>query len=456
MDAEHSPQTSPPPDPVPAQERRDTRSPARGRLTVAAVLGVPLGGFLFLTWFWISLSLLSAGLGSLLAAGAGLLLLIPWVLLMRGAIWLEQLRAVSVHRMPVITPRRRRSTREGFTGWLHDLWLDVTSGAFWRGVLHHHLAMVVAGIFSLLALALLTTAWMAVDIAVRYGPLEISGVELSRPALVVVAVVIAVLAIGVLILGALADRGLARGLISGSEDELREQVTEMSLRRQGAVDAAAQERLRIERDLHDGVQPRLVALAMTLGRAKQAIPTDPQRATALVDHAHSEAKAVVTDLRQLARGIHPAVLTDRGLDAALSALAARSPVPVRMQVRMTGPVDREQEAVAYFVVAEALTNIAKHAAATTAEVTVLREGPDGALHVRVADDGRGGAAIRRDGVSTGLAGLADRVRATGGRLEVAKADPGTERPGTVLTALIPRSTAPAAPTGRPLPQEATR
>ena len=130
-----------------------------------------------------------------------------------------------------------------------------------------------------------------------------------------------------LALGALADRGLARGLVSGSEDDLRVQVAELAERRQGAVDAAAQERLRIERDLHDGVQPRLVNLAMTLGIAKNTVRTDPERAEQLVGEAHAEAKSVMTDLRQLARGIHPAVLTDRGLDAALSALVARSLVP---------------------------------------------------------------------------------------------------------------------------------
>src|SRR5699024_1808210 len=153
---------------------------------------------------------------------------------------------------------------------------------------------------------------------------------------------------------------------------------------------------------------------------------------------HSEAKAVMTDLRQLARGIHPAVLTDRGLDAALSAVAARSPVPVDLRVEIRSGLGREPEAVDSFVVAEALTNIAKLSEATSAWVTVTQA--DQALRVRIEDDGRGGAAVSRGGLSTGLAGLTDRVRATGGHLEIASPHGG----GTVLTAVIPLDPRPGA------------
>ena len=197
-------------------------------------------------------------------------------------------------------------------------------------------------------------------------------------------------------------------------------------------------------------------LALTLGIAKRTVRTDPDRAEQLVGEAHAEAKAVMTDLRQLARGIHPAVLTDRGLDAALSALAARSLVPVTLQVELgadTEPaLDRELEAVAYFVVAEALTNIAKHAEATAAEITVNRNGS--ALRVRIQDDGRGGAQVRRDGLSTGLAGLTDRVRATGGLLEIASPPGG----GTTLIAVIPLAgrAAPVPELSHPTTQEDLR
>ena len=405
------------------------------RLSPAALASVVVGGLLLCSWFWISLAVLITGLSSLPALGAGLLLLLPWMLGMQLAVRAERRRAVAIHRISVIVPPRRRSRRSGVGGWLQNRWFELGTGAFWKGVLHHHLAILVTGAFAVASLLLLWLGWSGWETALAHGPVELGELELSRWALGVIGTVCLLLALLMLGLGALADRGLARGLISGSEDDLRGQVAELAERRRGAVDAAAQERLRIERDLHDGVQPRLVNLAMTLGVAKAAIRQDPDRAERLVAEAHSEAKSVMTDLRQLARGIHPAILEDRGLDAALSALAARSRIPVDLDVQLRSadapPLGRELEAVAYFVVAEALTNIAKHAEATAAGVSVTA-GPE-VLRVRIEDDGRGGAQVRRDGQSTGLAGLTDRVRATGGHLDVASPPGG----GTVLIAVIP-------------------
>ena len=140
--------------------------------------------------------------------------------------------------------------------------------------------------------------------------------------------------------------------------------------RAGAVRAADVERTRIERDLHDGVQPRLVSVGMTLGMAQQKIDTDPAAAKALIAEAHTSTKAAITELRQLARGIHASVLDDRGLDAALSALGGRSPVPVALDVRLDGRPStgagsrwKEAEAAVYFTIAESLTNAAKHSRA---------------------------------------------------------------------------------------------
>ncbi|HEX7351251.1 sensor histidine kinase [Brachybacterium sp.] len=425
--------------------------PPRPRLTPSSLASVAVGGLLFGTWFWISLAVLVTGLSALPALGSGLLLLMPWLLVMQLVVRIERRRAVAIHGLLVILPAQRRSRRTGVGGWLQNRWFELGTGAYWRGVLHHHLAILVTGLFFLAFVLLLWGGWTAAEVALAHGAVELGSLDLSRWLLGVTAMVCLLLAAVMLALGALADRGLARGLISGSEEELREQVAELAERRQGAVDAASQERLRIERDLHDGVQPRLVNLAMTLGIARSAIRADPERAERLVGEAHAEAKAVMTDLRQLARGIHPAVLTDRGLDAALSALAARSRIPVELEVDLStggGPeLDREREAVAYFVVAEALTNVAKHAEATRAQVTVTRSSEE--LQVLVEDDGRGGAQMRRDGRSTGLAGLTDRVRATGGTLEVGDApgegtregpleDPGGGRGrGTALRASIP-------------------
>src|SRR5690606_29381176 len=155
--------------------------------------------------------------------------------------------------------------------------------------------------------------------------------------------------------------------------ELRRRIDTLSNARQGAVDAAAIERQRIERDLHDGAQPRLVAMAMTLGMAKAKFDSDPEAARAMLEQAHLDAKAAITDLRQLARGIHPAVLTDRGLDAALSALAERVAIPTTVDVRLDGRLASEVEAVVYFAIAEALTNVSKHSGATRCTVTVSCE-----------------------------------------------------------------------------------
>ena len=209
--------------------------------------------------------------------------------------------------------------------------------------------------------------------------------------------------------------------------QLQARVDALQASRDRAVDAAEAERRRIERDLHDGAQQRLVALAMDLGMARAKLENDPEAGAALVGEAHEEAKRALAELRDLARGIHPAVLADRGLDAAISALAARSPVPVGVEVttgRLPGPV----ESAAYFVVAEALTNAAKHARAAEIGVRITRHRD--LLVVEVIDDGAGGADPAK---GTGLRGLADRVAAVDGRLTV------TSPPGgpTVIRAELP-------------------
>src|SRR5690606_19475445 len=191
---------------------------------------------------------------------------------------------------------------------------------------------------------------------------------------------------------------LARAiLVPSQEAQLAEAARASSAQRDGAVRAADVERTRIERDLHDGVQPRLVSVGMTLGLAQQKIESDPGAAKGRISEAHTSTKAAITELRQLARGIHASVLDDRGLDAALSALAARSHTPVHLDVRLDGRCSRDAEAAVYFAIAEALTNAAKHARAGSARVVVrLREGgTPGArlLWARVEDDGIGGARI---------------------------------------------------------------
>ncbi|GAA1311689.1 sensor histidine kinase [Saccharothrix xinjiangensis] len=198
---------------------------------------------------------------------------------------------------------------------------------------------------------------------------------------------------------------LARAVLGPSRTSLLSAETErLSASRARGVEAAEAERRRIERDLHDGAQQRLVAVAMGLGRARGKLDTDPESARALIAEAHADAKLAISELRDLARGIYPSVLGDRGLDAALSSLAARCPVPVAVEVDVEPRPPTAVESTAYFTVAEALTNLAKHSGATAAHVSVTRT--ENSVVVEVVDDGRGGAQARPGG---GLAGLADRA-----------------------------------------------
>jgi signal transduction histidine kinase len=167
---------------------------------------------------------------------------------------------------------------------------------------------------------------------------------------------------------------------------------------------------------------------MTLGRARTKLDHDPESARVLIDEAHADAKLAVAELRDLARGIYPAVLGDRGLDAALSALAARSPVPVAVEVDVTPRPPTAVESTAYFIVAEALTNLAKHSAADAARILVRRNG--NSVTVQISDNGRGGAELRHGG---GLAGLADRAATIDGVMTVFSPAGGP----TVVTAELP-------------------
>jgi signal transduction histidine kinase len=227
------------------------------------------------------------------------------------------------------------------------------------------------------------------------------------------------------------DRGLITGLLGGSPTaELRQRVESLTVSRDASVDIADTERRRIERDLHDGVQAQLVSLAMDLGMARQKLQdgddADPA-VLALVERAHDDSKRAVSDLRNLVRGIHPAVLTDRGLDAAVSALAARSPIPVEVNISLPSRPPATVESAAYFVIAEALTNAAKHSGASV--VRVDGRVIDGMMQIEVRDDGIGGADVEHGG---GLGGLVSRLAAIEGRLRIASPVGG---PTTVLAEL---------------------
>jgi len=221
--------------------------------------------------------------------------------------------------------------------------------------------------------------------------------------------------------------------------ELQRRVESLAESRSEVVDAADAERRRIERDLHDGAQQRLVSLAMNLGLAKRMLrdlppPEQADRAMLVIAEAHQEAQAAIAELRDLVRGLHPVVLEDRGLDAALSGIAARAPLPVRLTVDLPERAAPAVEAVAYFTVSEALTNIAKHARASRAEVDVRqtrgRPGGERLLRITVTDDGAGGADAAK---GSGLAGLRQRAASVDGGLTITSPLGGP----TILTVELP-------------------
>jgi signal transduction histidine kinase len=209
------------------------------------------------------------------------------------------------------------------------------------------------------------------------------------------------------------DVRLTAALLGPSRaEQLEHRVERLTQTRAGAVDAADAERRRLERNLHDGTQQRLVSLAMNLGMARAQTATVEEAHQAIAE-AHLETKAALAELRNLIRGLHPPVLEDRGLDAALSGIAARLPIPVRLTVNVPRRPSPTIEAVAYFVVSEGLTNITKHSQASQAEVFVEQAGDR--LHIIVTDDGAGGADPAR---GTGLAGLARRAESVDGTLDI--------------------------------------
>ncbi|MER5361361.1 sensor domain-containing protein [Streptomyces sp. NPDC002785] len=270
---------------------------------------------------------------------------------------------------PMVLSRRE----QGFFPWL---WSSLKDPVGWRAVLYS---------FVRLPWGVLTFAVMSVSLFVLWPVLP----HIAR-------------------LLANADRAMARGLLSPS-DELERRIAELESDRGVVVDTAAADLRRIERDLHDGAQARLVALAMGLGLAKEKLNDDPEAAARMVDEAHGEVKVALQELRDLARGIHPAVLTDRGLDAALSAIASRCTVPVTVGVDLPARPAEAIEGIAYFTVSELLQNVSKHSAARSASVEVWRSA--NRLLIQVTDDGQGGA--RMDG-GTGMAGLAERLGAVDG------------------------------------------
>ncbi|MGE7386084.1 sensor histidine kinase [Streptomyces sp. NPDC004126] len=402
------------------------------------LVGLPLSTLYF------SLAVTGVAIGAgLLVTFVGVPVLAGVLAMCRGFGQVERARVRGMLRVPLADPAPVRAAKGGAVARLGAL---LKNGSAWRHVLYSVVHLPWAVFTFTTALVLWTTGWSLLLYPLWFWVFpaftDLPGLPvlqnddyvlyLDSPATVVGT---AVIGLGLTlatpwVLRALtsADRVLVSGLLGRSR--LDDRVMELESDRGAVADTAAADLRRIERDLHDGAQARLVALAMDLGLAKEKLTEDPQAAARMVDEAHGEVKIALQELRDLARGIHPAVLTDRGLDAALSSVASRCAVPVRVEVDLAERPAEAIEGIAYFTVSELLQNVSKHAGASArgASVEVWRSGDR--LLLRVADDGRGGADASG---GSGLAGLAERLDAVDGVFVVDS----PEGEGTVVTAELP-------------------
>lgn len=351
-------------------------------------------------------SYIAISIGLIPLAGIGLVMLVGAVYALFGIGWFETRRVSELYDLGIPDLRFTRRETPTFGGWLKAVLRQSVDARMWRALANSLLTIALGFVLLVILQWVFQTSFDAVQSLIWGNSAASSGVRMG------IAVAGFLFWLGTLYGAAMLHRLLSIALIGSAvrEAELEERAAASQEQRKGAVRAADLERTRVERDLHDGVQPRLVSTAMTLGLAKEMIDTDPETAKSLVAEAHTSTKAAITELRQLARGIYASVLDDRGLDAALSALAARSHIPVTLDVQLTGRCSRTAEAAVYFVIAESLTNAAKHSRASECRVIVrLRE--DGTLWARIEDNGIGGATLVPGG---GLDGVQNRVLAAGG------------------------------------------
>ena len=414
------------------------------------MIGLPLavGGFIF--------TVVSLGVGTYFAIiFAGLVLISASTFGARALAAVQRRLARRLLGMRIAEPSPFRP-RSGILGWTRS---GLTDRVAWRAraylVLKLPVAIVeavVAGVLWIVGLYYLTyPLWWAIFHRITYQvdatgrresvigvPFPVGDFSIrTAPGTILVAAVgmAALLAAPWATRAAIAlDRALIRWLLGpGSRSE---RIRDLERTRAQAIDDSAERLRRIERDLHDGAQAQLVALAMKLDLAKEKLggdrglggePPDVERAFQLIDTAHQSAKEAIHELRNLARGIHPPIL-DHGLDAALGALAARSEVPVELTVGIPQRPSPAIETIAYFCVAELLANVAKHSHAHHATVEAVDV--SGQLRICVSDDGIGGASLEG---GSGLTGLADRLRTVDGRLDISSPAGGP----TVATFYLP-------------------
>ncbi|WP_369248507.1 sensor histidine kinase [Streptomyces sp. R41] len=412
-----------------AAERRH-RLPAPLRAPIEArswrefgyvMLNLPLG----IIMFTFAVTMFSLGAG-LLITFLGIPVLAAALAGCRGFGALERARARGLLGVEVSEPEPLRMKQRGAMAWMGAM---LKSGTSWRHLLYALIQFPWAVFSFVVALNFWAYGWALLTYPLWFwlfpmyggqGGLQLYGddthaIYLDNPFEITVTALVGLLFTMATpwIVRALTtvDRLMVRGLLGPSR--LATRVVKLESDRGVVIDTAAADLRRIERDLHDGAQARLVALAMDLGLAKEKLTEDPEAAARMVDEAHGEVKTALQELRDLARGIHPAVLTDRGLDAALSAVASRCTVPVQVDVDLASRPAPAIEGIAYFTVSELLQNISKHARATRATADVWRV--ENRLMIQVGDDGAGGADVS---AGSGLAGLAERLDAVDGILVV--------------------------------------
>ena len=398
------------------------RPPFRIFFTILNLAALGVFGWAVVTSFF---TLLGVGIGTALIAGVGLVLLVGLVYMVFGVAWFENERVSGLYRLDLARLRLVPRQGPGFGGYLRTLGKQSIDGRMWQSLASFGIASALGtaflGCVQAVVWAILLWAAGARDVqrgydtglAALFGSDGWAETGAASTVLYVLVLCVAIAGIiGIPLLHRLIAVGIARS--SAKTARLTEEAAASAKQREGAVRAADVERTRIERDLHDGVQPRLVSVGMTLGLAQQQIDSDPEAAKALIAEAHTSTKSAITELRQLARGIHPSVLDDRGLDAALSAIASRSHIPVVLDVRIDGRCSREAETAVYFAIAESLTNAAKHSRASECRV-VARIRDNNVLWARVEDNGIGGARVLPGG---GLDGIMNRIQAAGGTVRL--------------------------------------
>ncbi|MFI1695614.1 MULTISPECIES: sensor histidine kinase [Streptomyces] len=410
--------------------RRRHRLPAVLRAPVEArawrefgyvLLSLPIS----IVLFTFAVTMLSVGAG-LLVTFLGVPVLAAGLAACRGLGSVERARARGLLGLDVAAPEPLRPRGKGAMSWMGAV---LKSGTSWRHVLYAVLHMPWAVFSFTVAITFWVYGWATLTYPLWFWLFPLYGgqdglqlygddghrVYLDNPFEITVTALLGLLITLATpwIVRALTtvDRVMVHGLLGPSR--LASRVVELESDRGVVVDTAAADLRRIERDLHDGAQARLVALAMDLGLAKEKLREDPREAARMVDEAHGEVKTALQELRDLARGIHPAVLTDRGLDAALSSVASRCTVPVQVEVDLVERPAAAIEGIAYFTVSELLQNVSKHSGARSAAVDVWRV--EERLMVQVSDDGVGGADASG---GSGLAGLAGRLDAVDGILVV--------------------------------------